>query len=159
MTRHGFSLIELVVVIVLMAMIAAAASLSLRGYVQRQRVVRAVETIGRFDAALRSEARRTRSTVTGTIEPSGGRLMFQSEAETRVFKLPADVRLNRVRIGPITSSTSPRRLAVDDLGRSPSYAIEVVAGTASRWVFFSGASGQGVNGLDRDEVTALLGTS
>jgi len=159
MTRRGFSLIELIVVIVLLAIVAATASLSLRGYVQRHRLARAAETLGRFDLALRAEARRKRAIVTGMIEPRRGRLTVQATEPYRTFDLPASVRVGTVRVGQVMSSSRRRQIAVNPIGDSPSYAIEVVSGSTSRWVFFSGGCGQQVNDLDRDQIAALLGAS
>ncbi len=159
MTRRGFSLIELVVVIVLLAMIAALASLSLRGYVARYRLTRAVETISQFDLSLRSEARRVRATVVGTIDPVRRQLAIGSETRTRMFRLPSTVRVTAVRIGRVASSTNRRQIIVDGIGGSPSYAMEISSAAVSRWVFFSGGCGQCLPDLDREQVVALLEAS
>ena len=58
--RAGFSLIELVVVLLLMAIMASMATIGLQGVVIRGRLVRAAEVVEQFDTALRRQARNQR---------------------------------------------------------------------------------------------------
>jgi prepilin-type N-terminal cleavage/methylation domain-containing protein len=48
--RNGFTLVELVIVIVIMAILASIAAVSLGGTIDRYRMSQAAEVIERFDA-------------------------------------------------------------------------------------------------------------
>lgn len=156
-SHPAFSLIELVVVLMLMALIASVATVSLRGYVVRGRLARAAEIVEQFDLAMRRQARRRRMPVTGIIQPVSRSLVIQAtDSSGRTFQLPRQVNVASVIVQKVSSTDQSRQLPVGNDGSSPSYAMKLSVGDASRWVFVSGGSGQMVHGLPTDRINALL---
>ena len=151
-SRRAFSLIELVVVLVLMAIIASMATLSLRGVMVRYQLSQGVEVIQRFDAALRRSARLDRRGDAGEINRAAGRLAVAKLDESYV--LPKSVQIRSVRVSDSTS----RSVSVSGQGASPSYAIELSSGDASRWVLLVGGSGQFVIDPGTELISAMVGT-
>ncbi|WP_161604636.1 prepilin-type N-terminal cleavage/methylation domain-containing protein [Roseiconus nitratireducens] len=157
--RRGFSLIELVVVLVLMALLATLAAYSVRGVFQRQRLARGVEIIQQFDLALRRAARRQRSPISAQIDPAGRRiLILEGSSRSREFSMPRRVRIDRLRLAGATGSAAADRIRVDGQGASPSYALRLASGAASRWVLVAGGTGQLVSVPKTSAVVQLLET-
>ncbi|MDV6033896.1 MAG: type II secretion system protein [Phycisphaera sp. RhM] len=156
--HRGFSLIELVVVLVLMAVIASMATLSVRGVIARQRLGRAVEVIEQFDTALRRSARDQRRQVAGVIDRGRGRLTVDPSGErSRTYTLPRQVSIDAIRFGPVPSSRSGSQIVANADGSSPSYALRLASGNTRRWVFFVGGSGQVVDDFNDMAVDLALG--
>ena len=155
--RYGFSLIELIVVLILMALMAALATTSARGYIVRSRLTRAAEVVEQFDIALRREAHRRRRTTTGLIDRSGSRLIVrQRDRKDRVFQLPREVELTAIRFSQSTAGRRPGNIQVNSSGVSLSYALRLSADQADRWILIAGGTGQVVRNLDRLSIEALL---
>ncbi len=152
--RSAFSLIELVIVIVLMAILAGLASIPVRSAITRSQLSHAVEMIERFDLALRTTARQQRQTVQGTIDRSKGKLTLQDPSSVRSFQLPKRVRLKSVRIA---GGTAFGLITATSSGATPTYAFELVAGETTRWIVLVGGSGQVIRDADATLVTTLMG--
>ena len=75
--HRGFTLIELVIVLVILALMAAAATISVRGATTRARLARAVIVLEQFDLAMRREARWRRQSVAGEINTAEGKLSLK----------------------------------------------------------------------------------
>ncbi|MCO8121766.1 prepilin-type N-terminal cleavage/methylation domain-containing protein [Stieleria sp. TO1_6] len=156
--RNGFSLIELVVVLLLTAMMAALASLSLRGVMARQRLARGIEIAEQFDAALRRSARRNRRSTVGLIDRGQQRFdVRHTKGSPQAFRLPTDVAIDAVRIGADGARGTASQIVAAGDGSTPSYALRITTGDAHRWVLFVGGSGQVVQGMERPSIDSLLG--
>ena len=153
--RYAFSLIELIVVMLILAMLAGMAAYSMRGAVARQRLASGVERVQQFDLALRRSARAQRKLAMGRIDRSGGQLLLKSpDGKTRRFRLPGRVEIESFRIaGRGSDSTITARRD----GSTATYAIQLAAGDARIWVLFAGGTGQVSRISDRLTVATLLG--
>lgn len=149
--RAAFSLIELVIVLILMALVASMATISLRGVTVRQRLAKAAERVEQFDLAMRRAARLNRDNAIGIIDRASGQLSIPQANKT--FQLPSQVLIAAVRIG----KGSDREVTVLPNGSSPSYAVRLSSGDASRWVLFVGGSGQVIHDADASLIEAVLG--
>ncbi len=156
--RNGFTLVELVIVIVIMAMLSTIAAISLGGTIDRYRIAQAAETIERFDARARRDARITDHDVRASIDRSKGRLWVDAIGTNRDsrYQLPQRVSISNIRLHRRSAVGSDLSIEVDRLGHSPSYAVELTRGKLKRWVVILGASGQVVPMDNESEVNELL---
>lgn len=141
--RKGFSLIELVVVLVIMGLVAGLASQSLRGVSTRKKLADAAAQVQAFDTAIRRAALTSRRPVVGVIDRAKRRLQVRAD-EQRDFPLPKGVTIGRVDL----SGANSRQVVVQPDGSSVSYAIRMDADDISRWVIVAGGSGQVSSHLD-----------
>lgn len=154
---NGFSLIELVVVLVLMGMLAGTAAVSVRGVVVRQDLSRAAEIVEQFDTALRRTARHQRRSLVGVVNRAGQSLSIETARDNRrTFKLPRQVTIDSIRFATSNRNQLQDRIVVNGDGVGFSYAIRLAYGETDRWVFFAGGSGQVVHGLSGDSINSLL---
>ena len=158
MRRRAFSLIELVVVLVLMAVMASVATISIRGAVVRQRLSRAAEVVEQFDTALRRQARYQRRKVVGVIDRSQGRMTVDPGNDRPIsFELPNHTSIDSIRFGRSRPSRSDSRVLADSDGSSTSYAVRLSVGETKRWVLLIGGTGQVIHDLTDRSVASLLG--
>ena len=148
----GFSLVELVVVLLLLAMLAAMATYSARGVVAKNRLSRGVEVLEQFDRALRRAARYERREVEGAIDRVRGVLTVEDRQEERRFQLPRQVAIESLRM----EGNARGLIALGD-GSTPSYVVELECDRAKVFVLFAGGSGQVLHLTDAKQVQAILG--
>ncbi|MEO1524022.1 MAG: prepilin-type N-terminal cleavage/methylation domain-containing protein [Planctomycetota bacterium] len=150
-TRRGFSLVELVVVLLLLAILASMAAYSARGVVAKNRLARAVETVEQFDQALRRAARYERREITGVIDRQRGTLSVENGSDEHRFRLPG-----RVSIESLKMEGSGGGLVAFGDGSTRSYAVELESDRARVFVVFAGGTGQVLHLNDVATVRAIL---
>ena len=149
-SRRGFSLIELMVVTVLLAIMAALASVPVSGALARHDLSRSAQQIQLFDLRLRHEAELENAIVKGLIDPRAGRLIVSVDgAPVKSFQLPESVVVQATR-------DVDRGIEVTKEGDSRSYAIQLACRGATQWVLVVGGSGQVLVDLDQRSVKSLL---
>ncbi|WP_436716973.1 prepilin-type N-terminal cleavage/methylation domain-containing protein [Roseiconus lacunae] len=154
--RRGFSLIELLVVMVLLAVMASLATLTSRAAFAKQSLELAAATVEQFDRQCRADARLSRRGASGQIDPSRGQLIIEAPHK-RTFRLSGRVVIDRfVSHGGKVIRNRQARIQMNEFGTSPSYAVRLVCGDSARWIFISGGSGQIVDNLDGTKVSRLL---
>lgn len=161
--RSAFTLLELVIVMLILAILSALAVVSFRSVIDRQQMMLAIESFRRFDAQARREARLQGTTIPVAIDRGRGQLRWGSGTRNRVFRLPRQIEIAELRASAdratagnlsragsrsITSSTAGLYYAAD--GSSPTYALKLARGDLQRWFVVLGLSGQVVP-CDREE--------
>ncbi len=156
--RKAFTLIELVVVMVVLALLASLTVYSLGGTMDRHRLSRAIETIEMFDARARRTARTTQHAVTATIDRSRGQLSIDTHRNPQAvsFRLPSRVAIGDVRFGTTRRVERESKIEINGQGRSVTYAIQLRRGKLTRWLVVLGISGQVVAMENVGEVNAIL---
>lgn len=156
--RNAFTLIELVVAIVIMAILSTIAAMSLRGTMGKYDLTRAAETIERFDANARRQARVTDESVELSIDRNKKRLMVNVGGIDRdaTYKLPGRVTISNIRLHRRFVAGNNFAIEVSENGQSPTYAVELTRGEMKRWLIIIGASGQVIPTESEDEVDALF---
>ena len=145
--RHqGFTLLELLVVITLLALVTAVVSVRFGGVAAKARLKLAADQIRLFDAQTRSLARRQGNALLMRIDPHARTVHREraagGEAVTPPLHLPRGVSIRDVLAeGHLASDHG---LLVGPLGRSTSYAVRLSAqqDTLIRWVIIAGVTGQ-----------------
>jgi prepilin-type N-terminal cleavage/methylation domain-containing protein len=158
-TFRGFTLIETMLAVLLLALLASAAALSFSRPIAAARLDDAVELVHVFDANTRIAARNghgsrlTLNLATNTLERRDG--AERAEA-TFATPLPTGCRIAAVRIGPDSVKQGEVDLDVSALGLSRSYAVQLAGPTEDRWLVFAGLSGEMVTVADESTVSNML---
>ena len=159
--RPAFTLIELIVVIAILGLLTAIASLSLGGVMDRYQLSRAAETIEAFDGRARRSARLSREALDAIIRRSNRELVVKLPSHSpgnpmASYRLPRSVEINDVKIGRQAITARDVTLNINDQGRSESYALQLRRGKMIRWLVVLGISGQVIPVDSEEEADALL---
>lgn len=150
---RGFTLIELMVVILLVGLMAASTSLIVSGQMDQSRLNEAVDRIILADQKERSEVRRSPIPGGMQFDRGGGLLRFQSSDQT--------VRLGRsIRVADAIVSGGPQGwgdVQYSQSGQSVTFAIRLQSTQgASKWVLFIGATGQALVRADSNDIRRIM---
>lgn len=181
MRRTGFTLIELIAVITLLALLSGATAWSLAGEARRGSRAEAVGRITHADRMARLAARRLGEPVVLRFEAGGRRVRREiggpeRDGGTRELHLPSGFRVREVLVARARAGANPARSAgeaevrVSTAGRSASYAVRLSIDPRSRsdrddggagdygagWLVFSGLSGQVRWEERRDAIESLF---
>ena len=127
--RNGFSLIELVVVVFILALLSAIVMMSVGGHVRRARLTQTLDRIETLDRLARDQARASQSLV---------RLDFTSDEIKLVGPQPRTVAL-----GTLELIDGPRQIVVLPSGQSATYGVSVQSsGPEAMSLVVLGRSGQ-----------------
>jgi prepilin-type N-terminal cleavage/methylation domain-containing protein len=158
-SARAFTLIETLAVIVLLAVLTAAAAVSLSATRRAAGAEDAVERLIAFDRTTRDAARRLGRSPALRFELNRGRVSraiddgnatpvaFEGSRVTRVI-----VRGESVGYGEVVVPFSDR-------GQSPSYAVLLSGPAGQRWVAFAGLTGQAFVVADERDVQDILSPS
>jgi prepilin-type N-terminal cleavage/methylation domain-containing protein len=156
----AFTLIETLAVIALLAVITAAAAVSLSGARRAADLDGVADRFIAIDRATREMARRLGTRPTLRFELNGGtvrRLHDVGAAESRATPISLDgARVARLIVRGESIGHGEAAVPFSDGGRSPSYAVLLVNGAGQRWVAFAGLTGQAVALNDERQVQDIL---
>lgn len=159
--RTGFTLIEVMLAVLLMALLASAVALSFSGPLQRARAEDAQQTLRSFDAAARQMATRWGRPVRVVFDVSAGTLSRregQSLQEPRSrIALPSGYRVDEIRVEGRGYSDGEAVIDYSALGLSRSYAAHLSGPGLDRWLLFAGLSGEMTQAQDESAVESILG--
>ena len=161
MSRQGFTLLEVVVVVAIMAIAAAAVSLHIQGPLATARRDNVFSALRSFDAVTRAAARAQDRAFLLNVDLGSGRLERQpcggAEAAAGFLALPAGLRLTTVAVRQHIYSAGRVSILCSALGLTPSYAIEVDTGAGRRrWLVVAGLTGEAIETADENQARALL---
>ena len=157
----GFTLLELLVVLIIVAMLSSIVAVQLTGYFSNASLSKAVDRLKMLDSAARRDA---------SVQPAGTiELEFdRSEQILRIanqqsgFQLPTGVLLKAIWLpGPDgrfqTVGADNARVKLSAMGTSQDYAIEFIGrGGATLGVLVLGLSGQFLRFENADDLQELL---
>ncbi len=161
--RSAFSLIELTVVLLILAISAAAVALRIHEPLGRARLDELVAEIGEFDALTRRYARENDRSVRLLVDLGAGRMGRSDEGGGeelgRSLELPGRARIARLWIGEREIGIGAASIGCSRRGLTPSYAmvLEDEAGR-KRWILVAGLSGQVIELESDEEVRNVLET-
>jgi prepilin-type N-terminal cleavage/methylation domain-containing protein len=142
--RHccAFTLIELVACIAIMAILAAAAALSLHGHRGEATLPTAIQIIRFADEQARQRALRSDAPVELRIAFAHPHtVLLSSGATSSEFQLPDGFRVARARSAGWSRDTGEIAVRFSPRGWAPAYALQITDGARSQWLAFTGLIG------------------
>lgn len=159
MSGRGFTLIELTVVLLILAILAAAVTLRAQGPMSAARVDDAAGAVAAYDAATRSAAQSQDRPLTLVIDLSEGRLSREDAHGRRVDSMPLDlpssVRLSLWLDGRRIEG-GQASIRVSSHGQTPSYAVRIASSGRETWRVFAGLTGGTLAVEDESQVQDIL---
>lgn len=160
-SRHAFTLIELVAVIVIVALMSGIVVYSVRGHIDAAALEGAVQRFQSLDQRLRSEAKRFEQPAEVLIGRRGTELTVRSSIDLKSTGISRNGTLgSRVTLDSLIEgrrATSSNRITFNSAGRTPNYAAKfVTANNAVAWLVVLGTSGQQIRCQSEEEVYAFL---
>ena len=139
----GFTLIETMLAVLLMALLASAVALTFSRPLQRARAEDAADLVVAFDAAARQAAVAGGRPVRLRLDLADATLeRYEGDATLRAHaQLPTGCRLDRVRVGRRTQSAGAADVDVSAHGWGRSYDVHLTGPNLDRWVCFAGLTG------------------
>lgn len=147
-TPSGFTLYELLAVMVLMAILAGTVGISVRGHVSNAQLEAFLDRLETFDGRARAEARRLHQPVTLAFDSDEQRASrtqggFAGAATERTCAVPRGVEIAQMKTTSQVSARGSLRIALSPLGQTDTYALRLEASSGrSVWLVVLGASGQ-----------------
>jgi prepilin-type N-terminal cleavage/methylation domain-containing protein len=169
--RGGFTLFELLVVVVLTAMLAAAASLTLLHAVRRATADDVLRRLAELDGLIRRASRRAGRPMQLVLGPGSsgdergvaGRQRDDDGQDTGVsVRLPAGTRMERVWLAdgrdPRTADWGEVVVHCSRLGRTPTYGFELVGPDGRHyWRVVPGLTGTLTEATDEEDLLRAFG--
>ena len=153
---RAFTLIETLAVIALLAILTAAAVVSLSGTRRAARAEDAIERLMAFDRTTRDAARRVGRASGLRFELNRARVgRTNAEGEPTPLALEG-ARVTRVIVRGESIGYGEVVVPFSDRGQSPSYAVLLSAQAGERWVAFAGLTGQAFVVSDERDVQEIL---
>jgi type II secretion system protein H len=160
--RSGFTLIELMAVLVLMGLISATAVLRFSGTTRRAQFEWSLERAMAADRRMRTHSGTCGRPASLAFEIGSGRLecAFGSQREaTSNVELGARTHITRFLTARRHVETGKVEIPYDPYGHSETFAIEIEGpGDRSTWILFAGLTGQTRRLEDRRDVEHVLET-
>ena len=159
--RRGFSLIELTVVLLILALVSASVAVAVREPLHRVGLRGALDDLAEFDHLTRTYAREQDRPVVLVFDLDAGVIRRMDETGRTelglALRLPADYRIVRLRAGEDDWRSGQTVLAVSALGLTPTYAVLVTGpGPRAQWMALAGLSGQLLEPKNDAEVDNLF---
>ena len=156
--RIGFTLLELVIVMIIVSVLSTIAVTSLSGTIDHYKLTQAAEVIQRFDAHARQQAVNHRQAVKATVEPLRNQLQVETSTDQAIrhFRLPSGVGIGEILLRRKTVASGNFEIRFNQDGGSRSYALELKRGKRSQWIVVLGGSGQIMEMNQRGEVSEFL---
>jgi prepilin-type N-terminal cleavage/methylation domain-containing protein len=158
---RAFTLIEVMMTVLLMALLASAAALSFSGPLRSARAADAQDQIRSFDAAARDMARHSHREVRLVFDLSGSTLARREGPELQDLRsrvsLPAGCRVTQLCVAGQSFEDGEAVVDFSSLGIGRSYAIHLSGAGLDRWLLIAGLSGQMTQVQDEVEAQSILG--
>jgi prepilin-type N-terminal cleavage/methylation domain-containing protein len=143
--RYAFTLIELMLAVLLLALLTSAAALSFSQPIRAARSHDAIEQLRSFDATARQAAVSSGGAVRLAFDLGAGTLVRRDDRGRQLrfqSTLPSGFRVDQVRIGDHKTSSGQALVDVSPLGASRTYALHLRGPSTDQWLLVAGMSGQ-----------------
>lgn len=158
---NGFTLIEIVVAVAIMALLATAAAFSFSRPLHRARAVEAIEQIRYLDSSSRDFARRFGRNVQIAFDLSENAIERRegtSHDATFSAQIASPLRIEAVWTAGRRINDGEAIIPVSSLGISPTYAVKLSGPQGERWVVVTGLAGETATYSDDEQIQAIFST-
>tara|TARA_Y100000589_G_scaffold323057_1_gene357017 strand:+ start:678 stop:1223 length:546 start_codon:yes stop_codon:yes gene_type:complete len=159
----GFTLFELMAVILLLAIFAAAVRAPMTTMLDRITTRNSIEQIKSIDRLLRLEARRSGKTIQLHIDPLEGTFERTDSSEEQniigqLVRIDEVCRIEQIRIAPESDDFDQLNAVINcsPNGATPSYALEIQTPTKTTWLLFAGLTGHCYQLESEDELASVF---
>ncbi len=152
----GFTLMEVMLAVLVVALLSAVAVLSFGKSIQRAKAKAVVEQIRYVDASARDASKRFGRSVTIVIDPVEGTVSRRQVSEIRYRgRIEAPYRIDEVRVGD-RRATDVVEIECSEMALSRSYAVHLKGPGLDKWVVVAGLSGEVTEANDDAMVDAIF---
>lgn len=160
MKREAFSLIELMAVLLITALVAAAVTLRVQGPMRQSQLSDVIGQISAFDDLTRAYARQHDQSLLIVMELASGRLTRTDGPGGKTIGtelvLPAGYDLAGISVAKDRALGGAASIPCSRSGFTPTYAVELQDPYHKRhWLLFAGLSGQMVQIEDESQVQEI----
>ncbi len=141
MSRRGFTLIEVMLAVLLLALLTAGVTLKSSGLLSAGRAEDAVNLVRSFDAAARQWAVASGRPARMSFDLAAGTLSRLDGKSTTVVSLPPKLRIDHIKVGGRDETLGLVLIDVSPRGWSRSYALRLSGPGGERWLSIAGLSG------------------
>jgi len=161
--RGGFSLIEMTVVLLILAISAAAVTLRIQGPLHNAQMSDVVERVVEFDLLTRTFARQNDQPVWVCVNLDENRIL-RSRKEQDAFKecgqpmtLPEGFSISRLMLRENDCEHGSVTIRFSRRGLGPSYVLRLTGpGDREQWILITGVGGQLVQITNEEEARNIL---
>jgi prepilin-type N-terminal cleavage/methylation domain-containing protein len=160
MRRAGFTLLEMIVAVAIMALAAGAAAMTFAKPLRSAAARQAVEQLCANDAATRQLV-RTFDRPAEIVFNLEDQIVQRRQHEQLVFQfsMPRGCAVVEVRMGQQSFSDGQAIIPFLHRGLSQTYAVHIVSPAIDRWMIFAGLSGQVLQADDVAKVDEIFGAT
>ena len=159
MRHSAFTLVELMIAILLMAVLSSGVALSFNRTLRRARATDTIEQLRSFDATSRLYAHRYGRTERNVFDIAANTLARREGNKDASYQVscPSGYWVEEIRVGG-QSFHDPDLAAIDisALGLSPSYAVRLRGPGLDQWLLFAGLTGDMTQVSDEATLLSLL---
>ena len=158
--RSAFSLIELTVVLLILAIASAAVTLKIQRPLRTARIRDLTDAISHFDRLTRVAAKEQERSLVIVVDMSKGELHRTDDRarplESIPLRVPEGLTIERVLIRSEEMVRGKAFIPVSRRGLTPSYALLVVGGGQKQWVLIAGLTGEPAEVRNEKQVREIL---
>ena len=160
-SRAAFTLIELLVVLIVVALLMAAVTLSMKGPYQTAQLQNSIEQVQLVDRQLRDHSRRTRIGNVLIVDLDKKCVEIRRPGvvadDGQIVQLLGNIEVDRLLIARGKSENGRVMLQFSSLGHSQTYALRLRVGRdVTKWVMFSGITGEAIEADHENEIAAAF---
>ena len=156
---RGFTLIELTIVLLIMAIVAAAVTLRLHTPLRHAELRDVAGAVAQYDRTTRLAAREQDRPLRMVVGLSSRRISRTDErgrATGAPLALPGRVAIEQLIVRTQTAHEGEVGISCSRLGFTPTYAMRLGAGGMHRWIVVVGLTGEAVEVDNEDQARQIL---
>ena len=163
-TRYcrAFTLLEVLVVVVVMALIATSATFSFRKPMQNAAQADAIQQLRDMDLTTRQAAMRFNRPMQISFDLAEQNVSrVENSFPTRTIHLPRGIRLTELRTAALRIFDSQHSVNISESGIGSTYAVHLTGNQFDRWILFSGMTGEmsgDIHEQNLDNIFTVLAT-